>query len=82
MKITEIYLQDFQSRQARLQHTRYSPLGHLKLPKPGRAHGRDSRLYRRPGDRSDDAGGVAGGHTEERTGTPGDDAPGAAVCAK
>src|SRR5215831_2839022 len=33
VKVTEIYLEDFQSRQARLQHTRYSPVGRLKLHK-------------------------------------------------
>lgn len=44
VKITEIYLEDFQSRQARTQHVKYSPLGHLRLPKPGRGHHR----YRRP----------------------------------
>jgi len=36
VQITEIYLQDFQSRQARQHHTKYSPLGQLKLPKAGR----------------------------------------------
>jgi site-specific recombinase XerD len=33
VKVTEIYLEDFQSRQARLQHTRYSPVGRLKFHK-------------------------------------------------
>jgi integrase/recombinase XerD len=46
VQITELYLQDFQSRQARLHHTKYSPLSQLKLPKAGR---RRHRYTRRPG---------------------------------
>jgi site-specific recombinase XerD len=39
VKVTEIYLEDFQGRQARLQHTRFSPVGRLKLHKTSkRAH--------------------------------------------
>jgi len=33
VKVTEIYLEDFQSRQARLQHTRFSPVGRLTFQK-------------------------------------------------
>jgi integrase len=43
VKITEVYLDDFQSRQARTQHTKYSPVKDLRLPKPGHGHHR----YRR-----------------------------------
>ena len=38
VKITEIYLEDFKSRQARGQHTQFSPLGKLKVRQRG--HGR------------------------------------------
>lgn len=43
VKVTEIYLEDVQSRQARMQHTRYSPVGDLRLPAIGRGYHR----YRR-----------------------------------
>jgi integrase/recombinase XerD len=40
VKVTEIYLEDFQSRQARIHHLKYSPVGQLKLRKTGRGrHG-------------------------------------------
>lgn len=42
VKVTEIYLEDFQSRQARLHHTKYSPVGDLKL----RQRGRGRRAYK------------------------------------
>lgn len=38
VKITEIYLEDFKSRQARTQHTQFSPIGKLRLRQRG--HGR------------------------------------------
>src|SRR5215467_3266996 len=44
VKVTEIYLEDFQSRQARLHHSKYSPVGELKLRKSGR--GRQGRGYK------------------------------------
>lgn len=31
VKITEIYLEDFKSRQARIQHVKFSPINNLKL---------------------------------------------------
>jgi integrase/recombinase XerD len=31
VKITEIYLKDFKSRQARVQHAKFSPINNLKL---------------------------------------------------
>jgi integrase/recombinase XerD len=50
VKVTEIYLEDFQSRfqsrQARLHHTRYSPVGELKLRKTGRGRHHYKRLPR------------------------------------
>jgi site-specific recombinase XerD len=39
VKVTEIYLEDFQSRQARLHHTKYSPVGELKLRTAGTTAG-------------------------------------------
>jgi integrase/recombinase XerD len=50
VKITEIYLEDFKSRQARLQHTRYSPLGRLKLHKTSKQR----RKYRHYQQQADD----------------------------
>ena len=38
VKITEIYLEDFKSRQARVQHAQFSPLGKLRVRQRG--HGR------------------------------------------
>lgn len=43
VKITEIYLEDFKSRQARVQHAKYSPVNNLKL----RQKGRGSHTYSR-----------------------------------
>ncbi len=42
VKVTEIYLEDFQSRQARVHHTKYSPVGDLKLRKTNRGMGRQT----------------------------------------
>jgi site-specific recombinase XerD len=67
VKVTEIYLQDFQSRQARLQHTKYSPVGDLKLPKPGR------------GGRMHAARGMSPSSGERRVG---DDEPGGSAIAR
>src|SRR5215813_8324144 len=54
VKITEIYLEDFQSRQARTHHACYSPVNDLKLRKRGR--GRHTyRHYRQLSD--EDEGG-------------------------
>jgi hypothetical protein len=36
VKVTEIYLEDFKSRQARLQHAKFSPISQLKLRQKGR----------------------------------------------
>jgi site-specific recombinase XerD len=36
VKITEIYLEDFKSRQARVQHAKFSPVNNLKLRHTGR----------------------------------------------
>ena len=36
VKITEIYLEDFKSRQARVQHAKFSPVNNLKLRQKGR----------------------------------------------
>ena len=38
VKITEIYLEDFKSRQARAQHTQFSPVGKMRVRQRG--HGR------------------------------------------
>jgi integrase/recombinase XerD len=46
VKVTEIYLEDFQSRQARINHIKYSPVGQLKLRKTGRG-GRGYRNHPR-----------------------------------
>jgi hypothetical protein len=43
VKITEIYLEDFKSRQARTQHAKFSPINNLKL----RQKGRGNHTYRR-----------------------------------
>ena len=43
VKITEIYLEDFKSRQARIQHAKFSPVNNIKL----RGHKRWSHTYRR-----------------------------------
>ncbi len=43
VKITEIYLEDFKSRQARIQHAKFSPVNNIKL----RGHSRGSHTYRR-----------------------------------
>jgi site-specific recombinase XerD len=43
VKITEIYLEDFKSRQARVQHARYSPVNSLRL----RGHKRGPHTYSR-----------------------------------
>jgi site-specific recombinase XerD len=43
VKITEIYLEDFKSRQARVQHAKFSPINNLKL----RQKGRGSHTYSR-----------------------------------
>jgi hypothetical protein len=67
VKVTEIYLQDFQSRHARLQHTKYSPVGDLKLPKPGR------------GGRMHAARGMSPSSGERRVG---DDEPGGSAIAR
>jgi site-specific recombinase XerD len=50
VKVTEIYLEDFQSRQARLQHTKFSPLGKFRPPQVGRNRHRYTRRPRQPGD--------------------------------
>lgn len=42
VKVTEIYLEDFQSRQARVHHTKYSPVGDLKPRKAVRGQGRQT----------------------------------------
>ena len=34
--MTEIYLEDFKSRQARMQHAKFSPITQLKLRQKGR----------------------------------------------
>ena len=36
VKVTEIYLEDFKSRQARMQHAKFSPITQLKLRQKGR----------------------------------------------
>jgi hypothetical protein len=38
VKITEIYLEDFKSRQARAQHTQFSPVSKMRVRQRG--HGR------------------------------------------
>ena len=43
VKITEIYLEDFKSRQARVQHAKFSPVNNLKL----RQRGRGTHTYNR-----------------------------------
>jgi integrase/recombinase XerD len=43
VKITEIYLEDFKSRQARVQHAKFSPVAGLKL----RQRGRGAHTYSR-----------------------------------
>ncbi len=35
VKITEIYLEDFKSRQARTQHTQLSPVGRMRVRQRG-----------------------------------------------
>jgi hypothetical protein len=35
VKITEIYLEDFKSRQARTQHAKFSPVGTMRLRHKG-----------------------------------------------
>jgi hypothetical protein len=50
VKITEIYLEDFKSRQARVQHAKYSPVNDLRPPKTGHGHHRDRRKRRLPRD--------------------------------
>src|SRR5690348_6451317 len=58
VKVTEIYLEDFQSRQARINHTKYSPVGQLKLRKTGRGSRGYSHYPRwaEGGDTSDEEG--------------------------
>jgi len=53
VKVTEIYLEDFQSRQARLQHAKYSPLGQFKPPQAGRRRYRYKRQPHMPADEAD-----------------------------
>ncbi len=50
VKITEIYLEDFKSRQARVQHAKFSPVGELKLRQKGRGSHTYSREPRTGGD--------------------------------
>lgn len=38
VKITEIYLEDFKSRQVRVQHAKFSPINNLKLRQKGRGN--------------------------------------------
>ncbi len=52
VKVTEIYLEDFQSRQARLQHSKYSPLGQFKPPQTGRRRYRYKRQPHMPDEES------------------------------
>jgi hypothetical protein len=41
VKITEIYLEDFKSRQARAQHTQFSPVSKMRVRQRGPRSGRE-----------------------------------------
>ncbi len=48
VKITEIYLEDSKSHQARVQHAKFSPISGLKLRQRGtgkHTHNREPRTY-------------------------------------
>lgn len=50
VNITEIYLEDFQSRQARSQHAKFSPVNGLRIRQPRRGSTRHRRLIEPSGD--------------------------------
>lgn len=52
--VTKIYLEDFKSRQARLQHAKYSPLGKFRPPQVGRKRRQYSRRPRQQNDEADE----------------------------
>ncbi len=55
VKITEIYLEDFTSRQARVHHAKYSPLSDMRIRKKGTGrhhYRRQPKLTEQEGDES------------------------------
>ncbi|HEU5439303.1 MAG TPA: tyrosine-type recombinase/integrase [Ktedonobacterales bacterium] len=50
VKVTEIYLEDFQSRQARSQHAKFSPVNGLRIRQPRRGATRHRLLIEPSGD--------------------------------